>query len=104
MTDCLRRQIEEDSQTLTPLIEQLAAVHKNERIHPALRDQFRRDHCLAKGGRRTKNTIIMLKSFTHSRRLLVSERTLKTHFDPRSGKPLIADRYVHSVRFQKLRD
>ena len=51
-SDFLRRQVQKACQSLHPLLEQLFAMHEHQRVDPALRDEPRRQHGLAEGGRR----------------------------------------------------
>jgi hypothetical protein len=42
------------------LLEQFGAMHQHERVHAALRDDRRRGHGLAEGGRRARHSDVVL--------------------------------------------
>jgi hypothetical protein len=59
MSNRLCWQIQEHGKPLLPLIEQLLPVNHNQGIDPSLRDQPRRNRCLAEGSRSTDDAFIM---------------------------------------------
>ena len=71
-TNRFRRQTEECRESLDPLIEQLAPVHENQRVHAALGNQPRGDDGLAKRRRRGENTGIVRQHRVSSSLLLPS--------------------------------
>jgi hypothetical protein len=58
-TDRLRRQTQEGREPLDPLIEQLAPVHEDQRVHATLGNQPRGDDGLAQCGRCREHTGIL---------------------------------------------
>ena len=101
-TDRLRRHAEERREPLDPLVEQLATMYEDERVHAPLRDQPRGDHRLAKRGRGGQHASVVRQDCAGRRLLLGSQLTLKGHLERAAGVALVANGRANAEVAQRL--
>ena len=86
----LGRQTEEHRQPLDPLLQQLAAMHEDQRIDAALGDQPGGNDRLAEGGRGRQNARFMPQHLLGDGRLLRPQFALKLHVQSDARVSLVA--------------
>ena len=90
-SDGLGRQIKEGGQSFHPLFHQLAAMHENQCIDTALRDEPRRDDSLAEGGGRGQYPCVMGKHGIGRRFLSGPQFAMEREFQRLSSATFIAN-------------
>ena len=101
--DRLGRQIEERRKPLDPLLQQLAAMHEDQRIDAALGNQPGGDHRLAEGGRGRQDARLMPQHLPGGGGLLRPQFALKLHVQGDARASLVAhDGLDMQVRKQLL--
>ena len=102
-TDRLRRQAEERRESLDPLIEQLAPMDEDQRVHAALGDQPRGDDGLAKRRRRGEHAGVVRQHRVCSGLLLASQLAAKRDLERAPVVAFVADDGAHAQIGQRLR-
>jgi hypothetical protein len=92
---------EEGLQTLGPLREKLASMHKHERAASPLRDQRGRDNRLTESRRRGKHAKIMARQHVQSRDLSLAQRSEKADRQRCPALPAVFDIGFDPMRSQQ---
>ena len=98
----LRRDAEKRGQAFDPLLQQLLAVHENQSVDAAARDEPCRHNGLAECCRGRQHTNIVSCQGVRRQLLLGPQFTLEAHVDRRPRKPLIARRRRYAQRGEQV--
>jgi hypothetical protein len=102
--DLRRGQTEEDGQTLPPLVEQLAAMHQDQRVHATLCDTVCGDDRFAEGRGCGENSVIVGQKGICRFGLLWTQFTAELDSNRASEKSLVFDAGRDAMAFEKIDD
>jgi hypothetical protein len=99
-SDGLGRNAEKFGQTLDPLVHELAAMHKDQGVHAASRDEPGSQHGFAETRRGSQNACIVYQHRLRSRLLFRPQCAAKRHIQGNANEAFIPD-YCLDLQFPK---
>ena len=101
LADALDGQIQKRSEPLAPLIQELAAMHEDERVGFARGNESRGHNRFAEGSGRAKDAFVVCEHGVRHGLLFRPKLAVKCHVDELSSESLIVDFHRDLVRLQK---